>query len=163
MSPSCSWLTLFFPLHFVASDPFVRDDRRLCRPNAEKGDRMNKAAIVIAALVLLGGVASAQSSDEEAIVPIESLRRGDFATIRGEVVRYRDSDEILLRDGSGRIEIFVRGARSPEPPAEVGETITVSGWVDDDAIAFSREMYATEIVRGDGTVISIDAPVGDEW
>ncbi|MCG8478397.1 MAG: hypothetical protein MI724_04815 [Spirochaetales bacterium] len=124
---------------------------------------MKYAAIVIAPLMFFIGSLGAQSSDEKVIVPIESLCRGDFATIRGEVVRYRGYDEIIVRDESGRVEIFLGSTRFPRPPVEVGEMVTISGRVDDGLIDIRRELYATEIVRADGTVISIDAPVEDAW
>ena len=111
------------------------------------------AAIALA--VIVGGV-SAQSSDEApAVQAIRSLRRGDFATIQGEVVRFRDRDEILVRDETGRIEVFLGSENFSRPPVEVGETVTVTGWVDDDVIDIRRELYATQIVRTDGTVIEL--------
>ncbi len=40
-------------------------------------------------------------------------------------------------------------------PAEVGETVIVNGFVDDDLIT-PREIYARSLTRADGTVITFD-------
>ena len=114
-----------------------------------------KRAIVFFLLSIIGFAASAQNTEETIIRRIDDLRRGEYATIRGEVVRYRDEDEILLRDESGRIEVYVGNGSRSAPPVDVGETIIVSGRVDDDLFAFSRELYATEIIRADGTTIEL--------
>ncbi|MCG8479165.1 MAG: NirD/YgiW/YdeI family stress tolerance protein [Spirochaetales bacterium] len=108
------------------------------------------------ALAFIVGEVSAQSSDEVPVVQaIRSLRRGDFATIQGEVVRYRDRDEILVRDASGRIEVFLGSEDFSQPLVTVGETVIVTGWVDDDVIDIPRELYATRIVRANGAVIEL--------
>ena len=117
---------------------------------------MKYVSMAAIAFALVAGTVSAQSSEEETVVQsIRNLRRGDFATIRAEVVRYRDRDEILVRDASGRMEVFLGSERFPQPPVAIGETVTVTGWVDDDLIDIPRELYATQIVRADGTVIEL--------
>lgn len=121
---------------------------------------LSMAAVIFA---LAAGTLSAQNSDETPDVQsIRSLRRGSFATIQAEVVRYRDHDEILVRDASGRIEVFLGSGVFPAP-VEVGETVTITGWVDDDLIDVRREIYATQIVRADGTVIELSGRSDDRW
>lgn len=124
---------------------------------------MKYLSMVALIFALAAGAVSAQSSDETPDVQsIRSLRRGSFATIRAEVVRYRDHDEILVRDASGRIEVFLGNGVFPAP-VEVGETVTITGWVDDDLIDVRREIYATQIVREDGTVIELAGRNDDRW
>lgn len=124
---------------------------------------MKYLSMVAVIFALAAGALSAQSSDETPDVQsIRSLRRGSFATIRAEVVRYRDHDEILVRDASGRIEVFLGNGVFPAP-VEVGETVTITGWVDDDLVDVRREIYATQIVREDGTVIELAGRSEDRW
>ena len=124
---------------------------------------MKYLSMVAVIFALAAGAVSAQSSDETPDVQsIRSLRRGSFATIRAEVVRYRDHDEILVRDASGRIEVFLGSGVFPAP-VETGETVTITGWVDDDFIDVRREIYATQIVREDGTVIELAGRNDDRW
>jgi hypothetical protein len=65
------------------------------------------------ALFALSGVLAEPLGSED-IREIHSLRRGETATIRGTVVRYRDYDELLLRDATGRIEVYL-GEREFRP------------------------------------------------
>lgn len=125
---------------------------------------MKYVLCAVVALALAAVTVGAQESDEgPAVQSIRSLRRGSFAAIQGEVVRYRDRDEILVRDASGRIEVFLGSENFSQPPVTVGEIVTVTGWVDDDLIDIRRELYATRIVRADGTVIELAGPRNDEW
>ena len=112
-------------------------------------------------LMVMGGVLTlaavgAQSDTEQAIVPIDSVRRGEFVVVRGQIARYRDYDEFVLRDASGRIAVFLGGGRPRTPIAEAGDTVTVHGWVDDALIDVRREIYATEIVLDDGSVVTLE-------
>ncbi len=121
------------------------------------------AFAVVAGAVSAQSAEGAQSGDDApAVQSIQSLRRGSFATIQAEVVRYRDHDEILVRDASGRIEVFL-GSGVFSPPVEVGETVTITGWVDDDIIDIRREIYATQIVRDDGTIIELAGRSNNQW
>lgn len=80
---------------------------------------------------------------------IASLAPGQQVTLRGVVLRITDEDEFILSDASGQIPVYV----GPNMvPAAQGETITVSGRVDDD---FPREIYATLIIRADGTQVPL--------
>lgn len=84
-----------------------------------------------------------------AVTPIAEVRRGEAVTVQGEVVRLRDEDEFLLRDDTGRIEIYI-GWRN-ELTVAVGDRITVEGRADDDAFPGTRpEIYARAIILADG-------------
>ena len=80
---------------------------------------------------------------------IAGLLPGQEVTLRGVVLRITDEDEFILSDASGQIPVYV----GPNMvPAAQGETITVAGRVDDD---FPREIYATLIIRADGTQLPL--------
>ena len=86
------------------------------------------------------------------ITPIADAQRGAMVTVRGIVERITDEDEFRLSDASGTIRIYV----GPNwVPAQVGETVTVSGRVDDDRLT-PREIYARSLIRADGTVFTFD-------
>ena len=85
------------------------------------------------------------------ITPIADAQRGTMITVQGTVERITDEDEFRLADASGNIRIYV----GPNwVPAEVGETVIVNGFVDDDL--GPREIYARSLTRADGTVITFD-------
>lgn len=85
------------------------------------------------------------------ITPIADAQRGTMVTVQGTVERITDEDEFRLADASGNIRIYV----GPNwVPAEVGETVIVNGFVDDDL--GPREIYARSLTRADGTVITFD-------
>ena len=116
---------------------------------------MKRACIVLVVLLSgSGALLGAQNASEEEIRPIGEVGRGERVTIRGEVVRFLDEDEILVRDESGRIEVYTGSA--VDPPPAIGEVITVTGRVDDDLIAIRRELYASTIIRADGTILEIE-------
>ncbi len=84
------------------------------------------------------------------ITPIADVERGGMTVVSGVVDRLLDEDEFRLSDATGDIRVYV----GPNwVPADVGETITVSGFVDNDLF---REIYAREITRADGTVVTLD-------
>lgn len=84
--------------------------------------------------------------------PIGDLQRGSMATVAGTVERITDEDEFRLVNATGSIRVYV----GPNwVPAELGESVTVSGFVDDDLIG-PREIYARSLTRADGTVITFD-------
>lgn len=85
------------------------------------------------------------------ITPIADALRGTIVTVQGTVERITDEDEFRLVDASGTIRVYVGPDRVP---AEVGETVIVSGFVDDDP--GPRELYARSLTRADGTVITFD-------
>lgn len=77
------------------------------------------------------------------------------ATVQGEVTRILDEDEFRIEDDSGSVRVYIGWKNRVS--VTVGEKITVEGIVDDDLDAFFRpELYATEIIREDGTVIELN-------
>ena len=88
------------------------------------------------------------------ITPIDALARGITATIEGRVTRILDEDEFRIEDATGSIRVYIGWKNRVTLP--VGETVVVTGFVDNDLVAFFRpEFYATEITRADGLVISL--------
>ena len=85
------------------------------------------------------------------ITPINDLQRGTMVTVQGTVERITDEDEFRLADATGRVRIYV----GPNwVPADVGEAVTVSGFVDDDLGPL--EIYARNLTRADGSVITFE-------
>lgn len=82
--------------------------------------------------------------------PVAELRRDTFATVAGTVDRITDEDEFVLADATGHVRIHVGPTLVPVRP---GENVTVSGLVDD---GLRLEIYAREIVRADGTILSLE-------
>lgn len=106
------------------------------------------------ALAALCATLAAPAAFASQITPIADAQRGTFVTVQGTVERITDEDEFRLVDTSGHIRIYV----GPNwVPAEVGETVVVNGFVDDDLIA-PREIYARSLTRADGSVITFDRP-----
>lgn len=86
------------------------------------------------------------------ITPIADAQRGTMVTVQGTVERITDEDEFRLADASGSIRIYV----GPNwVPADVGEAVTVNGFVDDDLIG-PREIYARSLTRADGSVVTFE-------
>ncbi|WP_119168187.1 NirD/YgiW/YdeI family stress tolerance protein [Algihabitans albus] len=86
------------------------------------------------------------------ITAIADTQRGTMVTVQGTVERITDEDEFRLADATGSIRIYV----GPNwVPADVGETVTVSGFVDDDFV-LPREIYARSLTRADGTIIAFE-------
>jgi uncharacterized protein YdeI (BOF family) len=76
------------------------------------------------------------------------------ATIQGQVTRILDEDEFRIQDKTGSVKVYIGWKNRVTVP--VGETITVRGIVDDDLKAFFRpELYASEIIRADGSVTKL--------
>jgi uncharacterized protein YdeI (BOF family) len=85
------------------------------------------------------------------ITAIADAQRGTMVTLQGTVERITDEDEFRLVDATGSIQIYV----GPNwVPADVGEAVTVNGFVDDDL--GPREVYARSLTRADGTEITFD-------
>lgn len=86
------------------------------------------------------------------VTPIAEAQRGTVVTVQGTVERITDEDEFRLSDSSGSILVYI----GPDlVPADVGETVAVTGLVDDDLFA-PREIYARSLTRADGTVVTFD-------
>jgi len=106
---------------------------------------------LLAAAALLAGFVAAGTAAANTITPIADAQRGSMVTVQGTVERITDEDEFRLADASGQIRVYV----GPNwVPADVGETVIVHGFVDDDL--GPREIYARSLTRADGTVIAFD-------
>lgn len=116
---------------------------------------MKKLMVLILGLIVLSA-GWAQVPTEDEIREISSLRRGEFAIVRGEIIRFRDRDELRIQDETGRLDIDLGDGVSDPRVLKVGDTIMVVGWVDDDLFDFPRDLYANEIFLSDGTVITIN-------
>ena len=102
-------------------------------------------------ITALCAILAAPAAFASQITPIDGAQRGTMVTVQGTVERITDEDEFRLTDASGTIQIYV----GPNwVPAEVGETVIVNGFVDDDF--GPREIYARSLTRADGTVITFD-------
>jgi uncharacterized protein YdeI (BOF family) len=75
----------------------------------------------------------------QAVAVIADLRANAQVNVTGTVARVLDYDTFVLRDGTGSIPVYVGERRHG---LAVGQTVTVSGRVDDD---WPREIYATSV------------------
>jgi uncharacterized protein YdeI (BOF family) len=105
-------------------------------------------SLTIAALC---AVLASSAALANTITPVADAQRGTMVTVQGTVERITDEDEFRLADASGTIRVYV----GPNwVPADVGESVIVTGFVDDDP--GPREIYARSLTRADGTVITFD-------
>jgi uncharacterized protein YdeI (BOF family) len=105
-------------------------------------------SLTIAALC---AVLASSAALANTITPVADAQRGTMVTVQGTVERITDEDEFRLADASGTIRVYV----GPNwVPADVGESVIVNGFVDDDP--GPREIYARSLTRADGTVITFD-------
>ncbi len=96
-------------------------------------------------LIMAGAVVA------ENVTPIGDLQRGSMVTVSGTVERILDTDEFRLADATGSVEIYV----GPNwVPVQVGEQVSVSGFVDDDF--GPKEIYARTLTHADGTVVQFE-------
>ena len=103
------------------------------------------------ATALILALSPALASAAERITKIADAQRGSVVTVQGTVERITDEDEFRLADASGSIRVYV----GPNwVPADVGESVTVHGFVDDDL--GPRELYARTLTRADGSVVTFD-------
>ena len=80
---------------------------------------------------------------------IGQLVRNSSVTVVGQVERVTDEDEFVIADGTGSVTVWTGQSFFT---VDQGEQVTVRGFIDNDLIL---EIYATEIIRADGTVITI--------
>ncbi|MFP7672818.1 hypothetical protein ACG74X_05615 [Marivita sp. S0852] len=90
------------------------------------------------------------SAQDRPLTAITDVKRGTMVTVAGTVDRLLDEDEFRLRDDTGTLRVYV----GPNwVPADIGEAVTVFGYMDDALIR--PELYAREITRADGTVVTL--------
>ena len=90
------------------------------------------------------------SSQDRPLTAISDVQRGTMVTVAGTVDRLLDEDEFRLRDDTGTLRVYV----GPNwVPADVGEAVTVFGYMDDALVR--PELYAREITRADGTIVTL--------
>ncbi|GFE67317.1 NirD/YgiW/YdeI family stress tolerance protein [Litoreibacter roseus] len=105
---------------------------------------------IIATTALLAALATTPAPANQ-VTAIVDAQRGTMVTVQGTVERITDEDEFRLADATGSIRIYV----GPNwVPANVGEEVTVNGFVDDDL--GPREIYARTLTRADGAEITFD-------
>lgn len=100
--------------------------------------------VLAMAVALLATQAAAEA------IAVADLERNSVATVAGTVERITDEDEFVLADGTGHVRVYIGPGLVPVQP---GESITVTGLVDD---GLRIEIYAREIVRADGTILTFD-------
>ena len=93
--------------------------------------------------------ASPSTADGAGYTPIGEVMRNTMVSVSGTVQRITDEDEFVVADASGSIPVWTG---TQFFTVDEGETVVVTGFVDDD---LQLEIYATEIVRADGSVVSI--------
>ena len=112
-------------------------------------------ALPTTTLAVLALLVATPGAFAKEVTKIEDIERGASVTLEGEVIRILDEDEFRLQDETGSVRIYV-GWRNRVTVA-VGETVTVTGFVDDDLVSYFRpEIYARQVVRQDGTTITFD-------
>lgn len=96
-------------------------------------------------------MAGAEVTESETITPIGEAKRGTLVTLAGEVERILDTDEFRLADETGSIRVYVR----PNwVPTEVGELVTVHGFVDRDLGPL--ELYARTLTNQKGQMFRFE-------
>jgi uncharacterized protein YdeI (BOF family) len=93
----------------------------------------------------------ALAASETKTSAIADAQRGTMVSVQGTVDRITDTDEFRLTDESGSIAVYVGPTWAP---VDVGDTVTVRGFVDDDP--GPREIYARELTRADGSRAQFD-------
>jgi uncharacterized protein YdeI (BOF family) len=111
-------------------------------------DPMTRLLSILTVALALPLAAQAQTS----VTSIADAARGTMVTVQGTVERITDEDEFRLTDATGSIQVYV----GPNwVPATLGEAVTVAGFVDDNLLG-PKELYARELTRADGSVLTFD-------
>jgi RecJ-like exonuclease len=105
---------------------------------------------VIVALPFLWAMPALATSETKTSA-IADAQRGTMVSVQGTVDRITDTDEFRLTDESGSIAVYVGPTWAP---VDVGDIVTVRGFVDDDP--GPREIYARELTRADGSRVQFD-------
>ncbi len=109
------------------------------------------AAMLAAIITSSAVIVSPAVGQADRVTQIAEVKRGTMVTVHGTVERITDEDEFRLADESGSIRVYV----GPNwVPADVGESVVVHGFVDNDL--GPREIYARTLTRADGTVITFE-------
>ncbi len=88
------------------------------------------------------------------VTAVADVRRGQSVVLVGTVDRLPDSDEFVLRDETGTIEVSI-GWRN-RMPVRVGDRVVVAGTADDDVFPGRRpDVYADRIQLPDGSVVRL--------
>ena len=90
-----------------------------------------------------------EAGDVSDVTPIGDVVKNTMVTVSGSVQRISDEDEFVLADESGSISVWTG---SQFFTVDQGESVVVTGFIDNDLII---EIYAQEITRADGTVVTI--------
>ena len=131
----------------MTSEP--RGPDRFARLKRLEFDVLKTHALALA-FVIAAAVPSITAA--ETVTPIGDIQRGTMVTVAGTVERILDTDDFRLADDSGSIDVYVG---DNWVPADVGDQVTVHGFVDDDG---SLEIYARELETPDGKVIQFAHP-----
>jgi uncharacterized protein YdeI (BOF family) len=90
----------------------------------------------------------------EGAIRIKDVRRGQSVILHGVVSQIRDEDEFMLKDASGKIEIYL--GRLGSMPVKVGDRVTVKGRADDDGLPWTRpDIYASGLILSDGRELQV--------
>ncbi|NSX54772.1 NirD/YgiW/YdeI family stress tolerance protein [Parasulfitobacter algicola] len=84
------------------------------------------------------------------ITPIGDLKRNSNVTVSGTIDRLLDEDEFRMSDDTGSVKVYI----GPNiVPANAGDQVTVTGFVDDD---LRLEIYARQMQLPSGETVSFD-------
>jgi hypothetical protein len=112
------------------------------------------SSLAVSAVFMMSVTASGFALAAENLTPVGALERGMPATVQGAVVRITDEDTFKLKDDTGDVSVYI-GWRN-RVAVEPGEMVTVEGIVDDDLVSYVwPELYASRIIREDGSVINL--------
>ena len=104
----------------------------------------------VAAAMLLA-IAAPGAALADTITPIANIQRGTMVTVAGTVQEIRDYDEFRLADDTGTVNVDLG---NHWVPADMGEAVTITGFVDDDDDRL--ELLARDLVRADGSVVRFE-------
>ncbi|WP_208351772.1 NirD/YgiW/YdeI family stress tolerance protein [Pseudaestuariivita rosea] len=84
------------------------------------------------------------------ITPIGDLKRNTNVTVTGTIDRLLDEDEFRMSDNTGSIRVYI----GPNMvPANAGDRVTVTGFVDDD---LRKEIYARQMQLPSGETVTFE-------
>jgi uncharacterized protein YdeI (BOF family) len=107
---------------------------------------MIRLLVAVAALVTAFPVLA----QTEGTTAIGDVAKGSQVTLQGTVERIPDSNEFILTDATGSIEVYLGPTRVP---VTVGEAVSVTGFVNNDI--GRMDVCASSVTRADGTVVDV--------